>query len=374
MYNLFQEEEDSLESSMDSLENDKMTVDGIHQDFKGGNTTSVLGKSVSEGVDQDSLNSTEDECSHNINRKPYLSYDTDDGDLNESPEDQGTISKSWHGPRSISKKGLSFFVDFDSCGPPSSCNRSLSHSETQGRYSSARTRSQTSCVVDQDCSKPGILSSSRVEESAWLTEMSTIKTKSEQLLSQNLKLSEQFFNKLKAFIDTLNMSCYSIEEVLQKKILSDKIIRVMFEEEQRLRQGGDLSEIQQLDKILHVKPDWAILSYSTLNDMQVDDQNNQKVDLQICTAQKESCTIKMKDKPVLRREQTFEQDNSNSIFSKETKELKNENRKYMPINQTLTVSESGNRKAMKEITKVGWMLEGSRISSEMQTSSDLKLG
>ena len=108
--------------------------------------------------------------------------------------------------------------------------------------------------------------------------------------------------------------------------------------------------------------------------MQVDDQNNQKVDLQICTAQKESCTIKMKDKPVLRREQTFEKDNSNSIFSKETKELKNENRKYMPINQTITVSESGNKKTMKEITKVGWMLEGSRISSEMQTSSDLKLG
>ena len=96
MYNFFQEEEDSLESSMDSLENDKMTVDGIHQDFKGGNTTSVLGKSVSEGVDQDSLNSTEDECSHNINRKPYLSYDTDDGNLNESAEDQGTMSKSWH--------------------------------------------------------------------------------------------------------------------------------------------------------------------------------------------------------------------------------------------------------------------------------------
>ena len=69
MYNLLQEDEDSLESSMDSLENDKMTMDGIHQDFKGWTRTSVLGESITEGVDQDSLSSTEDECSHNINRK-----------------------------------------------------------------------------------------------------------------------------------------------------------------------------------------------------------------------------------------------------------------------------------------------------------------
>ena len=82
-------------------------------------------------------------------------------------------------------------------------------------------------------------------------EMSTdFKTKSEQIITQNIKLSEQIFTKLKAFKDILNMPNYLNEEVRQKKILAEKIIRVMFEEEQRLRKGGNLFETHQLDKIL----------------------------------------------------------------------------------------------------------------------------
>jgi hypothetical protein len=123
--------EDSLETSMDSLENDKITVNQISQNFEGWTKTSsrsgpVFGESISDGVDQDSLNSNEVECSHNINKTSYTIDHPDNGDLNEYLEDQGTMCKSRHG-RTISKKGLSFFVDFDSYDPPSSLNRSLTH-------------------------------------------------------------------------------------------------------------------------------------------------------------------------------------------------------------------------------------------------------
>ena len=87
--------------------------------------------------------------------------------------------------------------------------------------------------------------------------------------------------------------------------------------------------------------------------MQVDDQNNHKV----CTAQKE-----------------LNINNPNSIFSRELKELKNENRKSVLINPTIQVSESGNKKNVTEMTKVGWMLEGSMTSSGTKTSSTSELG
>ena len=86
---------------------------------------------------------------------------------------------------------------------------------------------------------------------------------------RNLQQSQAFFDKLKAFIDFLSLPNYSKEEVCkkaeaqagagtpsphtqvrQKRALADKITRLMFEEEQRLRRGLELSEMQKLDKIL----------------------------------------------------------------------------------------------------------------------------
>ena len=106
-----------------------------------------------------------------------------------------------------------------------------------------------------------------------------------------------------------------------------------------------------------------------MHDIQVDDQNSQKVEIHICAAQKG-----MKENPLLRRERTFELDNSNTIFSKELKELNNENRKSMAVNLAIQVSESGNKKDITELTKAGWMLEGSRTSSGTKTSSTSELG
>ena len=87
---------------------------------------------------------------------------------------------------------------------------------------------------------------------------------------RNLQQSQAFFDKLKAFIDFLSLPNYSKEEVCkkaeagagagtrpplhtqvrQKRALADKITRLMFEEEQRLRRGLELSEMQKLDRIL----------------------------------------------------------------------------------------------------------------------------
>ena len=118
----------------------------------------------------------------------------------------------------------------------------MSHSQSQRRVSSARTRTRagscsTSFFVDIGDSKPNqVRSTSRIENSSQLNEMSSdISHKSKELLAKNLHQSQAFFTKLKAFIDFLNKPNYSKEEVRQKKVLADKITRVMFEEEQRLR-------------------------------------------------------------------------------------------------------------------------------------------
>jgi hypothetical protein len=55
-------------------------------------------------------------------------------------------------------------------------------------------------------------------------------------------------------------------------------------------------------------------------------------------------------------------------------ELNNENRKSIAVNPTIQVSELGNKKDITELTKVGWMLEGSRTSSGTKTSSTSELG
>ena len=131
--------------------------------------------------------------------------------------------------------------------------RSMSHSQSSRQVSSARARTRTgSCSTSffVDISSD-VRSTSRLEHCAALSEMSLdMRTKSRHLLARNLNQTQVFFDKLKAFIDFLNQPNYSKEEVRQKRLLADRITRLMFEEEQRLRRGLQLSEVAKLDRLL----------------------------------------------------------------------------------------------------------------------------
>ena len=165
-----------------------------------------------------------------------------------------------------------------------------------------------------------------------------IKTKSKQLLARNLQQSQMFFTKLKAFIDFLNMPNYSKEEVRQKKILADKITRVMFEEEQRLRRGMDLSEMQHLDKLLNVKNIRPTSAYAAMQNPKSDESAKKKEQAESSTFAKStvsSCSSEPSDKPVLRRERTFNLDTESSIVNKELQAFKKQNRKSMPVHLTV---------------------------------------
>jgi len=344
----------------------------------------VAGESSSEGADQDSLNSGEEVPPRNISRTSYVIDDHGDDDIDDeitavfadghrSAEGQDTMSKSWHGSRSSSQKSLSFFVDFDSSGPPPPLSRSMSHSQSQRRVSSARSRTRTgSCstsfFVDLNQSSAGVRSTSRLENSNQLNQMSTdIRTKSKQLLARNLQQSQIFFTKLKAFIDFLNMPNYSKEEVRQKKILADKITRVMFEEEQRLRRGMDLTEIQQLDKILNIKNIRPTSAYATMQNSQTDDQHKTHGIPKLTTTQaKFSTSTESSDKPILRRERTFDLDSGSSIVNKELKALKKQNRKSMPVHLTIPIIDPVSVESIKDHEQVGWMMEDSKKPSEKE--------
>ena len=152
---------------------------------------------------------------------------------------------------------------------------------------------------------------------------SDISNKSKELLAKNLEQSQTFFTKLKAFIDFLNMPNYSKEEVRQKKVLADKITRVMFEEEQRLRRGMDLSELKNLDSILNVKNCRPTSAYAAMqNTACKDNVIREKVGLQPAGNSKFSNSSNSADsslnKPILRRERTFDLEHS-SILKKDLK-------------------------------------------------------
>ena len=124
-----------------------------------------------------------------------------------------------------------------------------------------------------------------------------------RLLLLTITTLQAFFDKLKAFIDFLSLPNYSKEEVRHKRALADRFInpmliidlksrsmkrpnckkpndkcfflrcfnfnpcritRLMFEEEQRLRRGLELSEMQKLDKLLgclHLKITIELMEY-----------------------------------------------------------------------------------------------------------------
>ena len=80
------------------------------------------------------------------------------------------------------------------------------------------------------------------------------------------------------------------------------------------------------------------------------------------------------DKPVLRRERTFNLDSESSIVNKELRAHKKQNRKSMPVNLTVPIIDPGNIQSKEERGKVGWMVDDNKVYSEKEVtaSADLK--
>ena len=351
---------------MDSLDTETEDVRNLTRSALG----PLVGESSSDQDDRDVL------PSRNFSRSSYVIDDNVDGDdlddeitavFNEDPEDC-TMSKSWHGSRSSSQRSLAFFVDLNSseAGAVPPLNRSNSHSQSQRRVSSARARTRagscsTSFFVDlKEEGGPGnVRSTSRLENCEQLSQISDdISNKSKELLAKNLQQSQVFFTKLKAFIDFLNLPNYSKAEVRHKKVLADKITRVMFEEEQRLRRGLNLSELKNLDSILNVKNIRPNSAYATMQNTEKTPNKSQE------NAQSGKSTSSANsdsgEKPILRREKTFDLEHS-SILSKELKLMKKQNRKSMPVNLTIPIIDSDEN---EEKVRNGWMIEDSQKSQE----------
>lgn len=92
---------------------------------------------------------------------------------------------------------------------------------------------------------------SREEADHDLDELSEdMRIKSSLLLAQNLEQTKAFFSKLKTYVDFLSNPSYSKDELRQKRKMAEKISRLMFEEEQKLKKGQSLSSMAELDKML----------------------------------------------------------------------------------------------------------------------------
>ena len=357
---------------MDSLDTETEDMRNLTRSALG----PLVGESSSDQDDRDLL------PSRNFSRSSYVIDDNVDGDdlddeitavFNEDHEDC-SMSKSWHGSRSSSQRSLAFFVDLNSSeagAPPAAppLNRSSSQAQAQRRVSSARARTRAgSCstaffveLKEEEAGGGGglVRSTSRLENSQQLSQISAdISSKSKIILDKNLQQSQVFFTKLKAFIDFLNLPNYSKAEVRHKKVLADKITRVMFEEEQRLRRGLNLSELKNLDSILNVKNIRPNSAYATMqNTEKVPNkaQENAQSGKSTSTANSDSG-----EKPILRREKTFDLEHS-SLLSKELKLMKKQNRKSMPVNLTIPIIDSDEN---EEKVRNGWMIEDSKKSQE----------
>ena len=312
----------------------------------------LVGESSSDQDDRDLL------PSRNFSRSSYVIDENVDGDdlddeitavFNEDHED--CMSKSWHGSRSSSQRSLAFFIDLNvsEAEAPPPLNRSNSNSQPQRRVSSARSRTRagscsTSFFVDLKEEGGNVRSTSRLENCEQLSQISDdISNKSKQLLAKNLQQSQVFFTKLKAFIDFLNLPNYSKAEVRHKKVLADKITRVMFEEEQRLRRGLNLSELKNLDSILNVINSRPNSAYATMqNTENVPNQSDENA-----LSGKSTSTANSGEKPILRREKTFDLEHS-SILCKELNLMKKQKKKSMPAKKV----------------RNGWMIEDSKKSQK----------
>lgn len=213
-----------------------------------------------------------------------------------------------------------------------------------------------------------------MEQCAQLDEMSVdMRTKSKQLLAKNLQQTQAFFDKLKAFIDFLSLPNYSKEEVRHKRALADRITRLMFEEEQRLRRGLELSEMQKLDKLLgpvasasrqrpksayaappgpHQVAGGGAVGHQQV--VQLAHGGNLPLSLPQPPQQNPTSSISSEssEKPVLRRERTFDLDVSSSVFQAEAaaRAKKKQHRQSCPPR---AAQDSG-----------GWMEEAAKTESE----------
>ena len=279
--------------------------------------------------------------------------------FNDDTED--CMSKSWHGSRSSSQRSLAFFVDLNVC------EEGAGPAQSQRKVCSARARTRagscsTTFFVDLKEEGVHVRSTSRLENSEQLSQISDdISSKSKELLARNLQQSQLFFTKLKAFIDFLNLPNYSKAEVRHKKVLADRITRVMFEEEQRLRKGMNLSELKNLDSILNVKNTRPNSAYAAMQSCQNTGKGAGKSPGDTQTSQSSTTSqSNSNEKPILRREKTFDLEHS-SVLNKELKLTKKQNRKSMPVNITIPIIDSEEN---EEKVRNGWMVEDPRKCQE----------
>ena len=346
---------------MDSLE---VGGEAAVEDMRRSALGPLVGESSSDQDDKDLV------PPRDFSRSSYVIDDNvDDIDdeitavFNDDQED--CMSKSWQGSRSSSQRSLAFFVDLNSSeGGPPPLTRSYSNSQPARKVSSARSRTRagscsTSFFVDLKEDGGTVRSTSRLENSDQLSQISEdISTKSKELLARNLQQSQQFFSKLKAFIDFLNLPNYSKAEVRHKKVLADKITRLMFEEEQRLRKGMNLSELKNLDSILNVKNARPSSAYAAMQNSQRKEAVSGRAPEN--TQSPSSTSSNSVEKPILRREKTFDLEQS-SILNKELKLIKKQNRKSMPVNITIPIIDSEEN---EEKVRNGWMIEDPRKCQE----------
>ena len=178
------------------------------------------------------------------------------------------------------------------------------------------------------------------------------------------------------------MPNYSKEEVRHKKVLADKItrysvailhthmlhnvllfVRVMFEEEQRLRRGMDLSELKNLDSILNVKNLRPNSAYASMQNTSKDVMKRKhKLQCPEKTQSEDTVSCSDDNKPVLRRERTFDLEHG-SILSKELRLMKQQNRKSMPIIDSQKEEAIANMSGVKN----GWMIEDAEKSSKEES-------
>eukprot|EP00092_Neocalanus_flemingeri_P049575 GFUD01057017.1.p1 GENE.GFUD01057017.1~~GFUD01057017.1.p1 ORF type:complete len:654 (+),score=166.81 GFUD01057017.1:99-1964(+) len=126
----------------------------------------------------------------------------------------------------------------------------------------------------------------------------------------------------------------------------------------------DLSEIHQLDKILNIKNIRPKSAYAAMQKTQVIDQIKPKGNQKLSGTQAE--LNELTDKPILRRERTFDLDSGSSIVNKELKALKKQNRKSMPVHLPVPIINSEKVEYNQENENVGWMGEDSKILSEKE--------
>jgi hypothetical protein len=219
-----------------------------------------------------------------------------------------------------SQRSVSFFVDFNDestmaksaiVTPRMNSGRRTRSQQgdrlTQSMY--VRSDSQSSCVsffVDiSDVNKNRnrlVHSMSREEANHDLDELSEdMRIKSSILLAQNLDQTKTFFKKLKDYVDFLATPSYSKDELRQKRRMGEDISRLMFEEEQKLKNGQKMSSMADLDKVL--------LGHGSLNPKQ------RPVSAYCGNSSSASAKkpLNPEERPVLRRERTFDLDPKPSL-------------------------------------------------------------